>query len=589
MHSPESTASYGPRWRLLVAVLVALSVGGPLAFGLPYFGRLSGSDSNFALQLVTGYMHALHAGVWFPRWLPEANSGLGSPVFYFYGRLPFLIAALIGTVLHVSDVAALLLCMGTFRAAAFFTCRAWLRRQATPRAADCGALAFVALPFAMMGNPVARVGFAETVATAFIPLVFLLLDDAGTSRCWAARKIAGLALVYAAMASSHLPQTLLVFVVAGVYVLIRRGGSGLLVNLAGTGLGLLMAGESVFPALLMQPLINAHAWRNNAYVELHNNFLFTRSRFQLYGFHSLDLYLYTSWFLCLGALVWAVMTRVTGSRRYDRQWLAQVITLSLCLLGITPVLRPVWLAVPPLQTLQFPWRLFPAGLAILAALLATLVEGKHARRTTCISILAVLVLGQEAIAAAGEFIGRAGPGDRQHVPSFVANTVPVYMAWLDRESAENRLKRSSAPEYLPAAATADGWHISGDETRVVFGSSLAVPMTVLPATLQEYKTPSGELGLHGSLPSPEYVVLPEFFFPDEKVEGSPDVSVKLDRSTGLAGLMLPAGPVSVRIAHVLKPRGVRLGYVTSALAVVLWMVLLMYCCRETLRPRKVVL
>jgi hypothetical protein len=551
-----------PWWQSYVAVLLFLAACLPFMFGLPVEWVMSAPDANFALLLVHGYAAAVHAGQWWPRWVPVENAGFGAPVFYYYGRLPFLAAALLGAILRTGDAASLLLTLCLFRILAFWSCRLWLRRHVEARAADCGALLFVAMPFAMMYNPLARVGFAETVATALLPLLFLLAEQAPTTARGVMRTIALLAIVYGAIAAIHLPQCMLGFAVVALYAWLRGGVSAFVLQAAGALGGLLLSADAVLPALRMQSWITPHAWEGNPYVEVRNNFLFTLSRYHL--MHALigEVWIYSSWLLCMGVVCVALFHPRFRAQRATRRVRALWMTVGLSLLAMTPVFWPVWVYIGPLRQVQFPWRLMPATLVASAGLAAALLGGRPSRQKQGLALLSVLVAIQLADLGLGAFVSLSPFGKRHHWPPSVIVRAPKFVAWSARETPRYALPRSSVPEYLPAAANRAGWHFENERLAPPNDGTVASPPT--PRGLAESESGDGVLRLTGRLAAPVSMDLPLFYFPDESVSGSPAVSIQADPATGMARLQLPAGEIALRVAHQATPPSVRWGEAISA-------------------------
>src|SRR4051812_12913383 len=59
----------------------------------------AGHDAILHLRWIEDWSASWRAGDVYPRWLPDANSGFGSPVFYFYPPLAYIIPALAGVLL----------------------------------------------------------------------------------------------------------------------------------------------------------------------------------------------------------------------------------------------------------------------------------------------------------------------------------------------------------------------------------------------------------------------------------------------------------------------------------------------------------
>ena len=561
-------------------MLALLAVAGPFIFGLPVKGFCSGADANFALSLTKGYMGMLQAGVVCPRWLPESNDGLGSPAFLFYGRLPFFIAGVLGLGLRLGPVTALLSGFVFFRLLAFCTCRAWLRLHTSERAADCGALAFVALPFVMSMDPVTRVGFAETAATAFIPLLFLAVEKAHVKRRpWL--PIAASACTYALLVFTHLPQFVLAAAVMMLYIVLRGSQRMAWVNVSGLSLGLLLSAASVGPALVLQNTISPAAWSDDPHLQLTNNLLFTTALSQQLDFSAAELELYSTWLLCAALLLIGWRKKDELPQVEQSRGRALAISLGIVLLAMTGLARPFWLAAGPLSVLQFPWRLFPSTVILATALAALWVGDERRRATICVLCSAALITGQFAFAAAGAFLSHSAFQAHHHVPGRVAGRLPVYAPYAQRNLASFARKRSLVPEYIPADARRAGWHLSPEFDQLLPGAAASfIPPP--PENLAETRLPDGTIRVTGSLPHSESVLLPVFYFPDEGLVEMPDRPVVLDRSTGLAKVSLPAGRVAASLTHARLLPSIRYGQIGSTVGAGLLMLCLLLAWRGDL-------
>lgn len=74
--------------------LILLALG--LLVTLPVFwsGNVIGDDSLHHLVRARHFIDHLVAGELYPRWLGGLNDGLGSPVMFFYGPVPYYLTAL---------------------------------------------------------------------------------------------------------------------------------------------------------------------------------------------------------------------------------------------------------------------------------------------------------------------------------------------------------------------------------------------------------------------------------------------------------------------------------------------------------------
>ena len=84
---------------LLYAGLAVLAVTA-LCLPLILVGPQKGSSIFMNLPWANGFAEQVLQGELYPRWLEDLNAGAGSPVFFFYGPVPFYFTT-IGKVLCV--------------------------------------------------------------------------------------------------------------------------------------------------------------------------------------------------------------------------------------------------------------------------------------------------------------------------------------------------------------------------------------------------------------------------------------------------------------------------------------------------------
>lgn len=266
-------------WTFAFGVLVLL------CFILQHKPLLHGTGWNhsyfFNAVWILEFNDSLHRGVFPPRWLFGANNGLGSPSFYYYPPLPFYVTAIVAAFSANKNDYAQIAAWGSFymmlgSGMAMF---AWLRRQAGDLLALAGAIAYVIMPFHVVGDFV-RGTMGETAAYMVLPLVALCLQQAARSEGRAAWPwIGGLGLSYGALSMCHVTITLLVSItvlpIYGLYLLLDAPAEkrrALIARCAaGVALGVAIGLSYLGPALLMQkhaslqwmfvaPEYHAHRW-----------------------------------------------------------------------------------------------------------------------------------------------------------------------------------------------------------------------------------------------------------------------------------------------------------------------------------------
>jgi len=105
----------------LAALLMLPAILGPMMLRDSFWIDWVWSD-QFTGELARGHLY--------PRWLPEANGGLGSPTFYFYPPLAFYVSGILG--LAVSTYASVIGCFAIALVLSGYTMLWWLRGSRHP-------------------------------------------------------------------------------------------------------------------------------------------------------------------------------------------------------------------------------------------------------------------------------------------------------------------------------------------------------------------------------------------------------------------------------------------------------------------------
>ena len=128
----------------------------------------------------------------------------------------------------------LALTMALWRLVFLGGCFLWLRRHVPPAAALTAAALAALLPYPALVNPWIRFSYAEMAGAAMLPFLLLAIERAAESRD--GRGVPGLAVVFGALAMTHLPSCALVAHLAPLYGWAYGGRRGAMRTLAG-GLG----------------------------------------------------------------------------------------------------------------------------------------------------------------------------------------------------------------------------------------------------------------------------------------------------------------------------------------------------------------
>lgn len=394
-------------------------------------------------HLLSGHYFAqqLWQGELYPRWLMAMNGGFGSPTFFFYPPLPYYVGALFAgpgmlphqaiTPLLASASLGLWLC-------GLFT-YLWLRGFATPGRALAVSLLYLALPYHLAMDLYARVALAEFWAFAWAPLILLAQDLATRNRH---HGLPLLSLALALLAYSHLPSLLLMLGLISLRALWQAKRAHSLrpcwLVLGAQGLGLCMGAALLLPALLDQGAISMELMRGGMF-DFRRNFL---DRLPT-GWGDWRFRAHLAW---QSVLTTGLLLTAWAASREPRHpellcWGALGVAAFLMML---PPSQPLWSLLPPLQRIQFPWRL---NLVLALATVAVVALGTSVHKPwqwlwwgllllTLISTLAYVVHSpltrpptREAMAAEFDSKRSAREYRPRQVPSGMF--APTLLAWKD--------------------------------------------------------------------------------------------------------------------------------------------------------------
>jgi hypothetical protein len=380
---------------LATLLLLTLVAAGPL-WGPGLLNTRGGGDSPFNLMRVHQLTANLRAGVFPTRWMPDAAYGFGYPFFNYYAALPYYLAAgfnLIG----VDVLSAVKLTQTIFFAAAAVGMYVWARRALRSRAGGwLAAVAYSVAPYHLVNVYVRGDSLSEFAAFAFYPLILLGLDRLG--ECPSLRRMIPPALAYAGLIATHNLSafifSLFVLLPYFVFYALRfthhasRITPGKLLPAAALPIGSLLTGILLaawywLPVLAETGDVQMIA-QTSGYFSYTNHFraadLVQPSLiFDYYAmppdkpaaFAALGL---VQAILALTGVAAAILTCLRF-RSAGKDWRLEISHLIFALGGlllttwlVTPLSRPLWDALPPLQLIQFPWRILSVQ-ALFTALL----------------------------------------------------------------------------------------------------------------------------------------------------------------------------------------------------------------------------
>jgi len=279
----------------------------------------------------------------YPRWLPLSNSGLGSPVFYYYPPLSFYLTAMFG-LLGISTYGSLIASFWASYMLSGITAWHWLKDRASQPL--LGAFMFMAAPYHLF-DFTRRGALAETVAISLIPLLAI-----GLRRVAERRGVILATLAYAAIICTHLPLALLASVLLITpYALWHRHAVRQFATAICLGIGV--------AAIYLVPALALEKYRD---VEMLYRYDFFSPEFWSIWNADLELGFVATLFLLMALLgTLALLLIVT---RRDK-WAV----LGLGVVAISAGLVPGFWSLPLLAKVQFPYRALPiAEFALITSL-----------------------------------------------------------------------------------------------------------------------------------------------------------------------------------------------------------------------------
>ena len=391
------------------AGLTILSYGLFLTLPASWSGYVVGHDTLSHLIISRHFVDQLWAGDLYPRWLPGMNAGMGSPVFQFYGPVPYYITALFRPLLshdpegwHQLGLAASLAVM-----ASGFMAHAWLKRLAGERAALVGAVLYMSAPYHLAVDLYQRFAFAELWGFVWMPLVMLF---ARASMRGERGAMAGLSLSYALLIMTHLPTTLLFSWVPIAYVLwMAESGDrlGAFVRVAGGMLlGMGLSAIYLLPAMTTQEYARFDIM-GSGHFDFAKHFLFYAPGRGVDAndfLHSLGII--AGAMMLVAAGVW-LMGRQTQSGSERREAVFWVVVATLAFFMMLYPSKPVWDRVAIIQMVQFPWRfgiVLTFAMVALAVLWADTLRNQRFAANPAPALILGMILFYQAIPTLKDYL-----------------------------------------------------------------------------------------------------------------------------------------------------------------------------------------
>jgi hypothetical protein len=351
-NSGNSTATI---WRLALIAGVGILLTLPIiSYGWPNLGH----DSINHARWLQEFSNQLRAGELYPRWLTDANGGLGSPTFYYYPPLGHYLSVPWLSLWAPGSPAAwrsLGLTGALILIASGVLMYCWLARWATGQGALWGALMYLVLPWHTAIDLYNRGALAEFCGFLWLPLVLL-----GADYVLERRRGASLLATsgYSLLVLTHLPTAeLLSPVLLGYSFFLAPRERRIEATLRTTCTMLLGLGVSaiyLFPAVFQQSAASVHILGGAGFYDFRKWFLGADIHSML-DFKMRVLVVSISMLLAVVAAFYFAwpLHRDGPNRTRIFFWLA---VSAACLFCMTPLSEFLWSNLRPLAAVSFPYR-----------------------------------------------------------------------------------------------------------------------------------------------------------------------------------------------------------------------------------------
>ena len=314
-----------------------------------YLGIPSGHDFEFHLNSWIEVVDHWKQGVLYPHWAAWAHYGYGEARFIFYPPFSWMLGAALGLILpwKIVPAAFIWIALTLSGISMFVLARRWLSRAD----AILAAAAYVANPYHVV-IVYWRSALAELLAAAYLPLILLFVlrsEEDG------AAVIAPLSLIMAAGWLTNIPSAVMMNYSLALLLcclaIIRRSHRVLAYGAAAVTLGISLA------AVYLVPVFHQQGWVNLAQVlapgvRPQESFLFTMTADADHNRFNVLISVVAVWQVAILGFVLFVSRRL----RKQSLWLLLALWSIFCAVVMIRFTLPLWMYLPELKYVQFPWR-----------------------------------------------------------------------------------------------------------------------------------------------------------------------------------------------------------------------------------------
>ncbi len=370
--------------------LLAIFVGILAMLPIYFLGMPVGADFANHYRFALPFYDEITQGNLFPAWLGESNYGFGDPRFRFYP--PLLYYVLCAFRFLVGDwYLATLLVFTLFSIIGAVGVYLWTRNNLSNQTAILATVIFAFAPYHLTQFYQASL-LAEFAAISFLPFAFMFVERLSAAHNSSKKlfNIAGLAIFYALIILTHIPTTVITSLSLGLFALLltdwKTYKKGLIFCLCGILLGSVLSSWFWLKMLSELSLIQAGENVSSAYYDYRNNFVFSP-----FALTNLNTY-FASWisgltigfFLPVLLIFWQIFKRkptdltakyLASENEFVKKSLFAALVLAvLTFIMMTDLSRPLWLIIPKLKDIQFPFRWLTIVSLLICPLIALSIQ-----------------------------------------------------------------------------------------------------------------------------------------------------------------------------------------------------------------------
>jgi len=321
-------------------------------------------DIIFHLFQSDQFYKSIASGTLMPKWALDANNGYGSANFIFYSPLSYYVISLFHSFipsLILSIIAAIWSSFFLSGISMFLMVKKYTSRSI---GLLCAVL-YQIFPFHII-DLYLRGTLGELFAFIWLPLIFTFLYEILFSEKKHPAFI-GLSLSYAGLILTHLVSAFIVSGIAFVYILLNvfyaPSKKEIISAYASVTLGFGLASYFILPVFFELSFVQINYIRRYSFADYKNNFLLQLNTLnaEIFNMHSPNNFLgILNITVVLEVLLFLIVIFFLYKKNQfvfkNRYRFFSVYIFLLAFFMSTPLSRWLWNLLPPLNTIQFPWR-----------------------------------------------------------------------------------------------------------------------------------------------------------------------------------------------------------------------------------------